>query len=60
MSSKLRRVLGFAVGAAGVIVGVGAPYVTLLPAKAGNIVVAIAAAILAFNGQLVKNGHKDD
>ena len=59
MSSKLKRILGFAVGAAGVIIGVGAPYVLLLPAEVGSVVVAVAAAILAFNGQLVKNGHKD-
>lgn len=54
---KLTKGWGLAVGIAGVVVA--SPLVGYLPPKYATGVLAVAAALLAANGHLVPNGHKD-
>lgn len=55
----LQHWFGFAVGVAAFVGGGGAAYVHLLPPKVAAPIVGVAGCILAVNGALVPNGHKD-
>lgn len=59
MWKKVQGGWGLAVGVAGHLVGIGALIGAVLPPKVAAGVLAGSAAILAANGQLVPNGHKD-
>lgn len=55
---KLHSFVTLAVGLAGVLAA--SPYVHLIPnEKVKTAVLAVAAAIVAANGAVVANGHKD-
>lgn len=55
---KLHSFATLAVALAGVVVG--SPYVQLIPsATVKTAILAISAGILAANGAIVANGHKD-
>lgn len=56
--NKIRKGWGLAVGVAGVLAGL--PYLNLLPPKWASAVLAVSAGILAANGQLVPNGHREE
>jgi hypothetical protein len=53
----LQKGWGLAVAGCGMVVSL--PVVGLLPPKAASGVAAVCAAVLAANGALVANGHKD-